>query len=61
MLKERRQRMTEKDTFDAAMDKLLKVPPQIVKDAMEQEKQHRAEERKAKRAFAARKEADCKP
>ncbi len=31
------------------MDKLLKVPPQVVKDAMEAEKQERAEERKKKK------------
>ncbi len=39
----------EYDNFDQAMDKLLRVPPQIVKDAMEAEKKERAEERKAKK------------
>lgn len=37
---------TEYKRFDEAMGKLLKVPPQIVKDAMEAEKQERAEQRK---------------
>ena len=41
--------MTEKESFDAAMDKLLKADPKIVRAAMEQEKKERAEERKAKR------------
>lgn len=35
--------------FDAAMDKLLKANPTVVKAAMEQEKKERAEERKAKK------------
>lgn len=39
----------ERLRFDAGMDKLLKANPTIVKAAMEQEKQERAEERKAKR------------
>jgi hypothetical protein len=42
--------MTEKDKFDFGMDKLLKANPQIVKAAMEQEKQEREEERKVKRS-----------
>ena len=41
--------MTEKENFDAGMDKLLKANPAVVKSAMEQEKKERAEERKAKR------------
>lgn len=40
--------MTERETFDEGMDKLLRANPKIVKAAMEQEKQ----ERKAKRASA---------
>ena len=40
--------MTEKEKFDAAMDKLLKANPTVVKAAMEQEKQERETERKAK-------------
>lgn len=40
---------SEAEKFDSAMDKLLKVPPQIVKNAMEDEKRERAEERNAKR------------
>lgn len=36
-------------TFDEAMDKILKVPPQVVKDAMEDEKREREKARKAKR------------
>ena len=40
---------TEFENFDAAMGELLKVPPQIVKDAMEAEKKEREEERKAKK------------
>ena len=52
--------MTEKEKFDAGMDKLLRASPKIVKVAMEQEKQNRAEERKAKRAPAAREAADRK-
>lgn len=39
----------EFEKFDSAMDKLLKVRPQVVKDAMDAEKKERAEERKAKR------------
>jgi len=42
--------MNEKDLFDEGMTKLLKANPQIVKAAMEQEKQEREAERKAKRA-----------
>ncbi len=38
----------EREAFDEAMNKILKVQPQIVKNAMEQEKQERAEERKKK-------------
>lgn len=45
----------EYDNFDQAMDKLLRVPPQVVKDAMEAEKKERAEERKAKREGTRRK------
>ena len=37
--------MTEKDKFDAGMEKLLKADPKLVKAAMEQEKQQRARER----------------
>lgn len=42
--------MTERETFDEGMSKLLKVNPKIVKAAMEQEKQEREAKRKAKRA-----------
>ena len=42
--------MTEKENFDAAMDRLLKADPKAVKAAMEQEKRERQEERKAKRS-----------
>ena len=42
------EKTTDAEAFDKAMDKLLKVPPQIVKKAMEQEKRERAEERKQK-------------
>ena len=42
--------MNEKDAFDEGMSKLLKANPQIVKAAMEQEKQEREAERKAKRS-----------
>lgn len=38
----------EARAFDSAMDKLLKATPEIVKAAMQQEKQERAEERKKK-------------
>ena len=41
--------MTEMETFDAAMNTLLRADPKIVKLAMEKEKQERAEERQAKR------------
>ena len=41
---------SELDNFNEGMNKLLRVNPQIVKAAMEQEKQEREEERKAKRA-----------
>ncbi|ADV84906.1 conserved hypothetical protein [Terriglobus saanensis SP1PR4] len=41
---------TESENFDAAMDTLLRANPQLVKAAMEQEKQEREAERKAKRA-----------
>lgn len=40
--------MTERESFDSGMDKLLKANPQIVKAAMEQEKQQREAGRKAK-------------
>jgi len=43
-------REDEFEKFDAAMDKLLKASPQVVKDAMEAEKKERAEERKAKKS-----------
>ncbi len=39
---------SERNKFDAAMDRLLKANPAAVKAAMEQEKKERAEERKAK-------------
>ncbi len=42
--------MTERETFDEGMDNLLRANPKIVKAAMEQEKQEREAERKAKRA-----------
>lgn len=45
---------TEYERFDDAMDMLLKVPPQIVKDAMEAEKRERAEARKTKRTSVSR-------
>ena len=45
---------SEAEKFDNAMNKLLKVPPQVVRDAMAQEKLRRAEERKAKHAPDAR-------
>jgi len=35
--------------FNTAMDKILSANPQAVKNAMEQEKRERAEERQAKR------------
>lgn len=40
---------SEYERFDSAMEKLLKVSPQIVKDAMEAEKKERAEERRSKK------------
>ncbi len=40
----------EYERFNQAMEKLLKVPPQIVKDAMEQEKRERAEERMTRKS-----------
>ena len=36
------------ETFNAAMDKILKVPPNVVKMAMEVDKQERKKQRKAK-------------
>lgn len=42
--------MTEKERFDAGIDKLLRANPKIVKAEMEQEKKEREEERKAKRS-----------
>lgn len=42
--------MTEREQFDANMDKLLKANPKIIREAMEQEKREREAERKAKRA-----------
>lgn len=47
---EKRKEKTEAKKFHLAMDRLLKVPPQIVKAAMEQEKMERAHERKTKKA-----------
>lgn len=44
----------ELDSFKSGLAKILKADPKLVKAAMEQEKQHRAEERKAKRASSAR-------
>jgi len=41
--------MTEKEGFDKGMDLLLRANPKMVQAAMEQEKQGRAEERKAKK------------
>jgi hypothetical protein len=46
--------MSEKEAFDEGMAKLLKANPQIVRAAMEQEKQEREEERKAKRSSSVR-------
>jgi hypothetical protein len=46
-------KVTEKENFDAGMDKLLRANPKIVKAAMEQEKQKREAERKAKKASKA--------
>ncbi len=40
--------MTDREKFDDGMSKLLQANPQIVKAAMEQEKQEREAERKAK-------------
>lgn len=45
--------MTEKENFDKGMDSLLRANPKIVKAAMEQEKQEREAERKAKIASSA--------
>ena len=42
--------MTERTKFDEGMTRLLKANPKIVKAAMEQEKQEREAERKAKRS-----------
>lgn len=47
---------TESERFDAAMDRLLKADPKIVKAAMEQEKKERAEERKSKKLAEKRSE-----
>jgi hypothetical protein len=41
---------SEFERFDAAMDKLLKADPAQVKNAMEQEKKQRAEERMKRKA-----------
>ena len=38
------------EKFDATMDSLVKANPQLVKAAMEQEKQEREAERRAKRS-----------
>jgi hypothetical protein len=43
---------SEAESFDAAMDTLLKANPQTVKAAMEEEKREREVERKAKKAAA---------
>jgi hypothetical protein len=45
---------TEFDTFNRAMDTILKAKPEIVKRAMELEKEDRAKRRKAKRPSAVR-------
>lgn len=45
---------SESDKFDAAMGRILKANPVIVKAVMEEEKRERAATRKAKRASAAR-------
>jgi hypothetical protein len=45
---------TEFERFNHAMDTILKAKPEIVKRAMEIEKQERAKQRKAKRFSAAR-------
>ena len=42
--------MTESEAFDNAMRKVLLANPSVVRAAMEQEKQVREAERKAKRA-----------
>ena len=42
------EKQTKMETFDSAVDKLLKANPVVVKAAMEQEKKERAEERRAK-------------
>jgi hypothetical protein len=46
----------EFDAFNTAMDTILKANPQVVKSAMEQEKQERETERKTKREGTAQKE-----
>ncbi len=43
----------EMEKFDAAMERLLKANPGVIRATMEQEKKERAEERKAKRASSA--------
>lgn len=44
----------EYETFNSAMDAILKANPKVVKAAMEEEKAEREKQRKAKRASAAR-------
>ena len=44
----------EYDTFNAAMDTILRADPKIVKAAMDEAKQDRAADPKPKRAFAPR-------
>jgi hypothetical protein len=43
---------TEYDTFNRAMDTILKADPKVVKQAMEAEKKANAEKRKAKKPSA---------
>ena len=47
-------RSQELDNFNAAMNKILKADPKVVKEQMEAEKHEREEQRKAKRASADR-------
>jgi hypothetical protein len=43
---------SEYDNFSAAMDKLLKADPKVVKEAMEANKKERSKKRKAKKSSA---------
>jgi hypothetical protein len=43
---------SEYDTFNVAMDKLLKADPKAIKDQMEEEKKDREKKRKAKKSSA---------